>query len=451
MTTENNKPEIGNPNNPQKELDLEFNQMEPITPKKPHTPEPSLLNKAKGFMGNFSRKDNPSEVSFHVRKEPTFGSVNVAQQNEPTINNDTVIKNDVVTETVTPIHADKAEASVSAQENITLENPKTNEAPTVQTQAPVNNIKNPENWAVLQALPPKYRRIFIVLLLAILLLLIWQWLKPSSDTVNAFEQPNSQNIPTQFQSLDQSQPLENNVLDNINNPAAPTENTNPAQAATAPADPALTPAAPTNNVTTETAVPTSAPVAAPSEQPTAVAPVKSALAEEKPKAVEPVKPIEAPKAAPKAVEKPKTTTVEKPKAVEKAKTTTVAEKPKAQITQAKPVTKSQGAPVVEAKPVGSATAGKAAAESVKSATVGSKTLTIPQGVSLMQVFRDNSLNISDVNAMTKANGAGNSLSSFKPGDKVQVSLNSQGRVNELRLSNGARFIRQADGSYQYKK
>ncbi|MDY4594975.1 MAG: opacity-associated protein OapA [[Pasteurella] aerogenes] len=424
MTTENNKPEIGNPNNPQKELDLEFNEMEPITPKKPHTPEPSLLNKAKGFMGNFSRKDNPSEVSFHVRKEPTFGSVNVAQQNEPTINNDTVLKNDVVTEPVTPIHADKAEASVSAQENIALENPKTNEAPTAQTQAPANNIKNPENWAVLQVLPPKYRRIFIVLLLAILLLLIWQWLKPSSDTVNAFEQPNSQNIPTQFQSLDQSQPLENNVLDNINNPAAPT-------------DPALTPAAPTNNVTTETAVPTSAPVAAPSEQPTTVAPVKSALAEEKPKAVEPVKPIEAPKAAPKAVEKPKTTTV--------------AEKPKAQITQAKPVTKSQGAPVVEAKPVGSATAGKAAAESVKSATVGSKTLTIPQGVSLMQVFRDNSLNISDVNAMTKANGAGNSLSSFKPGDKVQVSLNSKGRVNELRLSNGARFIRQADGSYQYKK
>ena len=30
----------------------------------------------------------------------------------------------------------------------------------------------------------------------------------------------------------------------------------------------------------------------------------------------------------------------------------------------------------------------------------------------MQVFRDNNLNIADVNAMTKANGAGNALSSF---------------------------------------
>ncbi|MDY4279977.1 MAG: opacity-associated protein OapA [[Pasteurella] mairii] len=437
MTTENNKPEIGNQNNPQKELDLEFDQMEPITPKKPHTPEPSLLNKAKGFIGNFSRKGNPSEAPFHVRKEPTFGSVNVAQQNEPTINHDMVSKNDAVTEKVAPIHADNTATPISTQENITLEKPETSEAPVAQTQtqAPTNNIKNPENWAVLQVLPPKYRRIFIVLLLAILLLLIWQWLKPSSDTVNAFEQANSQNIPTQFQPLNQSQPVENNVLDNINNSATSIENTNSTESVTA-TDPVLTPA-PTNNTATETR----APIATQSEQLTAVAPGKSALAEEKPKAVEPVKPIE----APKVVEKPKTTTVENPKTIEKAKTT-VAEKPKAQITQAKPVVKSQSVPVVEAKPTG-----KATAERVKSATVGSKTLTIPQGVSLMQVFRDNQLNISDVNAMTKANGAGNSLSSFKPGDKVQVSLNSQGRVNELRLSNGARFIRQADGSYQYKK
>ena len=69
----------------------------------------------------------------------------------------------------------------------------------------------------------------------------------------------------------------------------------------------------------------------------------------------------------------------------------------------------------------------------------------------MQVFRENKLNIADVNAMTKASGAGNALSNFKPGDKVQVSLDGQGRVSELRLSNGTRFIRQANGTYQYKK
>ena len=57
----------------------------------------------------------------------------------------------------------------------------------------------------------------------------------------------------------------------------------------------------------------------------------------------------------------------------------------------------------------------------------------------------------DAKTLTKASGVGNALSSFKPGDKVQVSVNSQGRVSELRLSNGGKFIRQADGSYQYKK
>ena len=87
----------------------------------------------------------------------------------------------------------------------------------------------------------------------------------------------------------------------------------------------------------------------------------------------------------------------------------------------------------------------------KPAPAGSKTLTVPQGVTLMQVFRDNKLPIADVNAMTKAHGAGNALSRFKPGDKVQVSLNSQGRVSEMRLSNGSRFVRQSDGSYQFKK
>lgn len=62
---------------------------------------------------------------------------------------------------------------------------------------------------------------------------------------------------------------------------------------------------------------------------------------------------------------------------------------------------------------------------MKSAAVASKTLTIPQGVSLMQVFRDNHLNISDVNAMTKANGAGNNPSSFKRAIKYKCRLTAK--------------------------
>ena len=115
------------------------------------------------------------------------------------------------------------------------------------------------------------------------------------------------------------------------------------------------------------------------------------------------------------------------------------------------------APIVEAKPVQVKKEAKVQIVDAKPATKAAaptasvKTLTVPKGVSLMQVFRDNQLNISDVNAMSKAAGAGNVLSSFKPGDKVAVSVNSQGRVNEMRLSNGTRFVRQSDGSYEYKK
>lgn len=69
----------------------------------------------------------------------------------------------------------------------------------------------------------------------------------------------------------------------------------------------------------------------------------------------------------------------------------------------------------------------------------------------MQVFRNNNLNIADVNAMTKAKNAGNILSSFKAGDKVKVVVNPEGRVTELHLLNGSRFIRQANGSYIFKK
>lgn len=115
----------------------------------------------------------------------------------------------------------------------------------------------------------------------------------------------------------------------------------------------------------------------------------------------------------------------------------------APIVEAKPVQvkKEKKVQIVDAKPVSKSAASRLSA----------KTLTVPKGVSLMQVFRDNQLNISDVNAMSKAAGAGNVLSSFKSGDKVTVSVNNQGRVNEMRLSNGARFVRQSDGSYQYKK
>ncbi|WP_032093605.1 opacity-associated protein OapA [Necropsobacter rosorum] len=431
MTTEQNKPDTEVKTNPaQNELDLEFNQIEPITPKKPMTSEPSLLNKAKGIMQSFTRKEAPA-AQFSSRQEPTIGTTNTNAQSS--------LPND---EQNVPPAATPAGDNTVTNDNSTPDAASQN----AQSAAPARNLKNPENWAILQALPPKYRRIFIALLVAVIILLIVSWLKPSSETVHSFEQ-SATNIPTQFQSLDQSQPLENTLLDNMNNgqneqaadvPAMnatdanaqreeqaavnPAEHNAPQATDTQPAATQPTTVQPAPNPpATETHAGTE-PMVAPkpvSPQPTRSSAVHTEankpVHHEPTTATKPVKPVQAAKAG-------------------ESKTTATAGKPER-----------KGAPVVEAK-----AAGASAAKQTAGATTG-KTLTVPQGVTLMQVFRDNNLNIADVNAMTKANGAGNVLSSFKPGDKVQVSLNGQGRVSELRLSNGSRFVRQSDGSYQYKK
>ncbi|MFU2047452.1 opacity-associated protein OapA [Avibacterium gallinarum] len=407
--TEQHKPENNAANTAQNELDLEFNQMEPITPKKTITPEPSLLDKAKGFVHSFGKKEQP-----------------VSEPQKPVISESEVIVEN---------HANNTqETEVIMEENVKTE--------PVQEEPVSRSLNKPERWAILGFIPPKYRRIFIVLLLAVIILLIISWLKPSSDTVNAFEQP-SNSIPTQFQSLNQEQPMENNVLDNLNQ-GQPTQQAD-AQNAQSGSENAQTAAnaenhasdAQNNDATAQSATQTTTQA----EQPVAVAkpqpaPVESKKTVETTKAVAQSKPVvQQPKQQSKPVAKATTQTT-KP-AMSKAKTESKAQTAQS-VKKAEPKTEKK-VPVVEAKPATSKTAGT------------SKTLTIPQGVSLMQVFRDNNLNISDVNAMTKANGAGNALSSFKPGDKVQISVNSQGRVEQLRLANGSTFIRQANGTYQYKK
>ena len=108
----------------------------------------------------------------------------------------------------------------------------------------------------------------------------------------------------------------------------------------------------------------------------------------------------------------------------KAEKATTAEKPKAEVVTAKPAT----------------------ATANVSGVVATKTLTVPKGVSLMQVFRDNNLNISDVNAMSKVNGA---VSNLKVGEKVTVRLDKNNRVAEMIVGAG-KYTRQADGSYTFK-
>lgn len=436
----------------QDELDLGLNQVEPITPKKVVQPSESIFDKAKGL---FSKKDHV-ETNFHERKEPTFGHT-PAQESAPFISSETLR-----TEQEPVIQTVSSEETISAvEEEIKTETIATE---TVE-QAEKRTLSQPEKWKVLQVLPAKHRRLFMAILALVILLIIFFALKPSSDTVESFTQSNSNEIPVQFQSLDQNQPVETTILDN-----PPAQNQMAAEQANQPenapkADESANSAIAQNQPAENMAAPQSmaqAPVQTSNTMDSASAkPMQAAQPEqsqtqaqqaqvEQPKAptvvapVQPVKKVVEQQVAHKDTAKKEVKVAEKVHVPAKVTEQSVAKTGgKAPIVEAKPVQVKKEAKVqiVDAKP-----ATKAAAP-----TASAKTLTVPKGVSLMQVFRDNQLNISDVNAMSKAAGAGNVLSSFKPGDKVAVSVNSQGRVNEMRLSNGARFVRQSDGSYEYKK
>ena len=435
----------------QDELDLGLNQVEPITPKKVVQPSESIFDKAKGL---FAKKDHV-ETNFHERKEPTFGHT-PAQESAPFISSETLR-----TEQEPVIQTVSSEETISAvEEEIKTETVATE---TVE-QEEKRTLSQPEKWKVLQVLPAKHRRLFMAILALVILLIIFFALKPSSDTVESFTQSNSNEIPVQFQSLDQNQPVETTILDNppaqnqmaaeqANQPEnAPkadesansaTAQNQPAENMAAPQNMAQAPAQTSNTMDLASAKPMQA--AQPEQSQTQAQQAQA----EQPKAptvvapVQPVKKVVEQQVAHKDVAKKEVKVAEKAHVPAKATEQTVAKTAgKAPIVEAKPiqVKKETKVQIVDAKP-----ATKAAP------TASAKTLTVPKGVSLMQVFRDNQLNISDVNAMSKAAGAGNVLSSFKPGDKVAVSVNSQGRVNEMRLSNGARFVRQPDGSYEYKK
>lgn len=455
-----------NDNSSQNELDLGFNHSDSVTPRKPVQQSGSIFDKAKGLFG---KKEQP-DTQFHVRREPTFGAA-ASQPFSPSqaFQSENAEQSAPSSAFGSQEPVENVQVENVAEEKVIFENSPaeeiveevTTQAETVApAAAAAASLKSPEKWKVLQMLPEKHRRLFIAILGLLVLLIIFFTLKPNSDTVESFEQQNGNEIPVQFQSLDQSQPVETTILDNNNTvaPATTEQTANDAKSDTPPAMEYVGDKA--DAAKSQTAEPAQQTVA---QQPATQAPAQPTVAPTAAK--DPVK------TAQPAVEK-HTATVEhkaeprreqtqavqekkQPKpATEKAtaQPTQTVKKEQSKIQEAKPVaTKETKVQIVEAKSATNKTV-KAAEPVAQTASTGAtKTLTVPQGVSLMQVFRDNKLNIADVNAMTKATGAGNALSSFKPGDKVQVSVNSQGRVSELRLSNGGKFIRQADGSYQYKK
>ena len=453
-----------NDNSSQNELDLGFNHSDSVTPRKTIQQSGSIFDKAKGLFG----KKQQADTQFHVRREPTFG----AATSQPFSPSQTFQSENV--EQVAQASACSSQEPVEnvqvenvVEEKVIFENSPTEEVveevtTQAETVAPAASasLKSPEKWKVLQMLPEKHRRLFIAILGLVVLLIIFFTLKPNSDTVESFEQQNSNEIPVQFQSLDQSQPVETTVLDNNN--AAPATTEQAANEAKSDAPPAMEyvgdkadaaksqPAEPAQQTVAQQPATQPAPV----QPAVAPAPVKEPVKTVQPTVEKHTVTVEH-KAEPRREQTSVVQEKKQPKPVTEKVTvqpTQTVKKESSKIQEAKPVaTKDSKVQIVDAKSA-SNNAVKATEPTVQTAsTSATKTLTVPQGVSLMQVFRDNKLNISDVNAMTKANGAGNALSSFKPGDKVQVSVNSQGRVSELRLSNGGKFIRQADGSYQYKK
>ena len=454
-----------NDNSSQNELDLGFNQSDSVTPRKTIQQSGSIFDKAKGLFG----KKQQADTQFHVRREPTFGAA-ASQPFSPSqtfqSENAEQVAQASACSSQEPVENVQVENVV--EEKVIFENSPTEEVvedatTQAETVAPAAaaSLKSPEKWKVLQMLPEKHRRLFMAILGLVVLLIIFFTLKPNSDTVESFEQQNSNEIPVQFQSLDQSQPVETTVLDNNNN-AAPATTEQAANEAKSDAPPAMEyvgdkadaaksqPAEPAQQTVAQQPATQPAPV----QPAVAPVPVKEPVKTVQPTVEKHTATVEH-KAEPRREQTSVVQEKKQPKPVAEKATvqpTQTVKKESSKIQEAKPVaTKDSKVQIVDAKSA-SNNAVKATEPTVQTAsTSATKTLTVPQGVSLMQVFRDNKLNISDVNAMTKANGAGNALSSFKPGDKVQVSVNSQGRVSELRLSNGGKFIRQADGSYQYKK
>ena len=454
-----------NDNSSQNELDLGFNHSDSVTPRKPVQQSGSIFDKAKGLFG---KKEQP-DTQFHVRREPTFGAA-ASQPFSPSqaFQSENTEQSAPSSAFGTQEPVENVQVENVAEEKVIFENSPaeeiveevTTQAETVApAAAAAASLKSPEKWKVLQMLPEKHRRLFIAILGLVVLLIIFFTLKPNSDTVESFEQQNGNEIPVQFQSLDQSQPVETTILDN--NAVAPAKTEQAANDAKSDTPPAMEYVGDKADAAkSQTAEPAQQTVV---QQPVTQAPTQPTVAPTAAK--DPVKTAQPAvekhtatvehKAEPRREQTPVVQEKKQPKPVAEKATvqpTQTVKKESSKIQEAKPVaTKDSKVQIVEAK---SAThnAVKSAEPATQTASTGAtKTLTVPQGVSLMQVFRDNKLNISDVNAMTKASGAGNALSSFKPGDKVQVSVNSQGRVSELRLSNGGKFIRQADGSYQYKK
>lgn len=254
----------------------------------------------------------------------------------------------------------------------------------------------------------KYKRLLLVLLLAILLGLLFFILKPSTpETVEELEAQQGNSLPIEFRPVDEeaAKKAEEEARAELQ-----AQQQAEAEAAKAKAD---------------------ADAKAVAE---AKAKAEQLAAEQK---------LQADKAQAAATEQANATADDA--AAAKAKADQLAKAQAAKEAEAKRIAEAKAA----AEKAKAEKAAKAKEATASTTSVGGKTLTMKSGVSLMQLFRDNNLSIADVNAMSRASGGSKVFASLHPGDKVSLKLNSKNRVTEMSVK-GKRFVRQSNGTYILK-
>lgn len=265
-------------------------------------------------------------------------------------------------------------------------------------------------------MPPKTRRLLLVGLLILALLVLFFLLKPSTpETVEELQAQQGNSLPIEFRPVDEEEAKRAEEQARAEQEAAAKAQEQQAQTQQtqeqAQQNAATQPVAQNESALTEQLQNSSV------QQPAVTKPVEN----------KPVtQPVVKPKTQGSVVYQPENT---KPKAQPKTEPTKVAAKP-----------------AQEKAPV------KRDAETVKTSSASvsaasTKTMTVPKGVSLMQVFRDNNLNIADVNAMSKVN---NVVSNLKVGERITVRLDQNNRVVEMTIGSGGKFTRQSNGSYTFK-
>lgn len=302
---------------------------------------------------------------------------------------------------------------------------------TMERVVPTVSVAAPKKNGLTAAVPPKYRRLLLVLLLALALVLAFFLLKPKTpQTVDDLQQGTS--LPIEFRPVDEAEAKR--AEEEAKALQAQAEAERQAQLQAEQAAQSVQPAQAVQSAPVQAVEnpPVSA-NSAPSTSSAAVAPVSN---------VEPPK-AEQIKAETAKVEQAKKPAVSGSVIYQPERSVAKVERVE-RVEKAKPTPQPTAAKKVEAK------AEPKVAEPTPSVqpSASRKVLTVKSGVTLFQNFRDNGLadNLPELNKMTKLNGK---TSELKPGQKITLRLDAQKRIVEMNIGSG-KYLRQADGSYIYK-